>query len=262
MSSCLMNPPTKQTTMKGVVVLAADAGTEGLRPTGGTGPPCAGAARQSAKTAASERTKTQIEIWIRRNEIECFMGQRVSLCSLITVPLSHSVAGMVVANYVFAGVAVLQRELMGIAVRGRPQHSHSVRPTAIPTGLGPDANIGEGMKEPEYVQEPQNHADHHDGIQDRLDRSLHRDEIIDQPKQNTHYDQNHQQLDYGHRLIPPHFLGRNRPDPRSCAYFRAIRKLFSPAGVQWDPLFPVMFRLKSVGRSAPRLFCFPHAQTS
>ena len=48
------------------------------------------------------------------------------------------------------------------------------------------------MKKPENVQQPQDYDDHHDGIQDLLDRPLHRDEVIDQPQQNTHYDQNHQ----------------------------------------------------------------------
>jgi hypothetical protein len=62
----------------------------------------------------------------------------------------------------------------------------------IPAGLRPDANIGEGMKKSENVEEPQDHADHHDRIQDRLDCPLHRDEVIDQPQQNTHYDQYHQ----------------------------------------------------------------------
>jgi hypothetical protein len=79
----------------------------------------------------------------------------------------------------------------------------------IPVGLRPNANIREGMKKSENVQEPQDHADHHHGIQDRFDRPLHRDEVVDQPQQNTHYDQNHQQLKYRHRQLPPYFLGRN-----------------------------------------------------
>jgi hypothetical protein len=67
-------------------------------------------------------------------------------------------------------------------------------PQFIPVGLRPNANIGEGMEKSENVEKPQDYADHHDGIQDRLDRPLHRDEVIDQPQQNTYYDQNHQQL--------------------------------------------------------------------
>jgi hypothetical protein len=51
--------------------------------------------------------------------------------------------------------------------------------------------MGKGMEKSEYVQEPQDHGDHYDAIQDRLDRPLHRDEAIDQPQQNTYYDQNH-----------------------------------------------------------------------
>jgi hypothetical protein len=50
------------------------------------------------------------------------------------------------------------------------------------------------MNDPEYVQEPQNHADHHHGVQDGLDRSSHRYEVIDQPKQYAYHDQNHQDL--------------------------------------------------------------------
>jgi hypothetical protein len=67
-------------------------------------------------------------------------------------------------------------------------------PQLIPAGSRPNANIGEGMEKSENVEKPQDYANHHDGIQDRLDRPLHRDEVIDQPQQNTHYDQNQQQL--------------------------------------------------------------------
>jgi hypothetical protein len=50
-----------------------------------------------------------------------------------------------------------------------------------------------------------------------------------------------------------------RPDPRSCANFRVIRELLSPAGVQWDPLYPVLFRLQSVGQVFPSVvLLLPH----
>jgi hypothetical protein len=52
----------------------------------------------------------------------------------------------------------------------------------------------EGMEKSKNVQEPQDDADHYHGIQDRLDRRLHGDEVIDQPQQNAYHDQNHQQL--------------------------------------------------------------------
>jgi len=48
------------------------------------------------------------------------------------------------------------------------------------------------MKKSKNVEEPQDYADHHDSIQNRFDCRLHRDEVIDQPQQNTHYDENHQ----------------------------------------------------------------------
>ena len=38
-----------------------------------------------------------------------------------------------------------------------------------------------------------------------------------------------------------------RHNPRSCTNFRVIRELLSPAGVQWNPQCPVLFRLKCVG---------------
>jgi hypothetical protein len=50
---------------------------------------------------------------------------------------------------------------------------------------------GKRMNESKNVQEPHNHADHHNSIQDGLDRSCHRYEVIDQPKQNTDRDKNH-----------------------------------------------------------------------
>jgi hypothetical protein len=37
------------------------------------------------------------------------------------------------------------------------------------------------------------------------------------------------------------------PDPRTCANFCVIRELLSPAGMQWDPCYPVLFRRKCVG---------------
>jgi hypothetical protein len=49
----------------------------------------------------------------------------------------------------------------------------------IPGCLLPNTDPGEGMKKSENVQEPQDHGDHHHGIQDPVDRSSHRDEAID-----------------------------------------------------------------------------------
>jgi hypothetical protein len=80
-----------------------------------------------------------------------------------------------------------------------------LRSQFIPAGLRPDANMGKGMKKPKNVENPQNDSDHDDGIQNRLDRPLHRNKVIDKPKQNTHDDQNHHKLNQGHRLLPPSF---------------------------------------------------------
>jgi hypothetical protein len=63
-----------------------------------------------------------------------------------------------------------------------------------PVRLRPNMDVREGMKKPENVQQPQDHGYHYYGVQDRLDRSRHGDERIDQPQQDTHYDQNHQYL--------------------------------------------------------------------
>jgi hypothetical protein len=49
------------------------------------------------------------------------------------------------------------------------------------------------MKKSKNVQEPQNYGDHHDCVQDGLNRSLHWYQV-DQPKQNSHDDQRYQDL--------------------------------------------------------------------
>jgi hypothetical protein len=50
------------------------------------------------------------------------------------------------------------------------------------------------MKKSKNVQKPHNRGDHYDCIQNGLDRSLHWYEAVDQPKQNTHDDQDYQYL--------------------------------------------------------------------
>jgi hypothetical protein len=52
-----------------------------------------------------------------------------------------------------------------------------------------DADSREAVKEPERVQEPQHDAYDDNGIQDRLDGSLHRNETIHQPEQYAHDNQ-------------------------------------------------------------------------
>jgi hypothetical protein len=50
------------------------------------------------------------------------------------------------------------------------------------------------MKQPEDIQQPQDDCDDYDAIQNGLDRSLHGDEAIHQPQQDTNYNENFQQL--------------------------------------------------------------------
>jgi hypothetical protein len=57
-----------------------------------------------------------------------------------------------------------------------------------------DVNIGKVMKQPENIQEPQDDGDDYDAVQDGFDRSLHGDEAIHQPQENTHHDENFQEL--------------------------------------------------------------------
>jgi len=67
-------------------------------------------------------------------------------------------------------------------------------PLSLQVHLPPNVDAGEGMKKSKNIQKPQHHGNDHDSIQDRLDRSLHWYEAVDQPKQNTHHDQNYQYL--------------------------------------------------------------------
>src|SRR5580704_7037167 len=65
-------------------------------------------------------------------------------------------------------------------------------------GLSADADMREGAKKPEDVQEPQHDDDHYDGVQNRLDRSLHWYVAVDEPKQNSHDNQ------YDHDIYQRH----------------------------------------------------------
>jgi len=50
------------------------------------------------------------------------------------------------------------------------------------------------MQNSKNIQEPENYNNHHDSIQDRLNRARHRYEAVDKPEENTHDDQGHQNL--------------------------------------------------------------------
>jgi hypothetical protein len=67
-------------------------------------------------------------------------------------------------------------------------------PPPIRVPLHPHVHPGNGMKNSKDIQEPQNHENDYDGIQDRLDGPGHRYEAINQPEKNTNYDQSHEYL--------------------------------------------------------------------
>jgi hypothetical protein len=50
------------------------------------------------------------------------------------------------------------------------------------------SNVGEFTNEPKNAQEPQNHDNDYDTIQDRLNGSRHGNVIVDEPEKNTNYD--------------------------------------------------------------------------
>jgi hypothetical protein len=50
------------------------------------------------------------------------------------------------------------------------------------------------MEQPKNIQQPQNDRNDHDAIEDGFDRSLHGDEAIHQPQEDTYHDENFQQL--------------------------------------------------------------------
>jgi hypothetical protein len=47
----------------------------------------------------------------------------------------------------------------------------------------------EGMKKAKNVEEPQDHSNNDDGVQDGFDTVCHGDETIHQPQEDAHYDQ-------------------------------------------------------------------------
>jgi hypothetical protein len=50
------------------------------------------------------------------------------------------------------------------------------------------------MEKSKNIQEPQNTGNHHNGIQDRLNRARHRYEAVDKSEKNTNHDQGHDDL--------------------------------------------------------------------
>lgn len=112
------------------------------------------------------------------------------------------------------------------------------------------------MKKSKNVQEPQNRGDHHDRIQDGLNRSLHRYETVDQPKQNAYHDQNYQYLHQRHRLSLL-FAGRHSAGPGVGSNLCLV---LVPDGVGRNLRSPVSSRGKPSDLVSPGSSGFTHTQ--
>jgi hypothetical protein len=62
----------------------------------------------------------------------------------------------------------------------------------------PDAELGEVPEKPKNFQEPQNHSNDNDAVQDCFDLALHGDEAIDQPQQDSDYGKGKYDVDKRH----------------------------------------------------------------
>jgi hypothetical protein len=69
-----------------------------------------------------------------------------------------------------------------------------LQPAWLPRPLSSNVNSGKRIKQAKDVEDPENHGDDHDTIQNRLDSSLHGNEAIHQPQEDTHHDQNFEEL--------------------------------------------------------------------
>jgi hypothetical protein len=82
-----------------------------------------------------------------------------------------------------------EKSLAGV-VLGKMFHSRGLlassvrksRPSTQPciaTCLGANADVRQGVKQSKDIEEPENHGNHHDTVQDGLDAALHGDKAID-----------------------------------------------------------------------------------
>ena len=56
-------------------------------------------------------------------------------------------------------------------------------------------NPGQRMEQSKDIQQPQNHGDDYDTIQNGFDGSLHRDESVYRPQENAYNNQNFENLE-------------------------------------------------------------------
>jgi hypothetical protein len=62
--------------------------------------------------------------------------------------------------------------------------------------------VRERAKQPKDIQQPQHNGNHHYTVQDRLDRSLHGNEPVDEPQDNSNNDQYDHDIDQWHGRPP------------------------------------------------------------
>jgi hypothetical protein len=87
-----------------------------------------------------------------------------------------------------------------------PAVLHATNLLAPFRGTSPaNPDTGERVKQTENIQQPENDGNHHDAVEDGLDGSLHGDEAIHQPQKNTHDNENFQDLEQRHDLLPSLF---------------------------------------------------------
>ncbi len=139
----------------------------------------------------------------------------------------------------------------------------SLRQSFIHVQLSPHAHVGERMKESKNVQKPQHYADHHNCIQNGLDRSLHWYVAVDQPKQDTYHDQNHQYLKNRHFSISLLFAGRHSGRLQGVTRnFCLDQKRLVPDGMRGSLRSPLLFRRKLSDLFSPWSSCFSHTPAS
>jgi hypothetical protein len=61
-------------------------------------------------------------------------------------------------------------------------------------------NPSQGMEQSENIQQPQNHCDDYNPIQNGFDGPLHWDESVHQPQEDTYDNQNFENLEQRHDL--------------------------------------------------------------
>ena len=61
-------------------------------------------------------------------------------------------------------------------------------------------NPGQRMEQSKNIQQPRDHCDHYSAIQNGFDGSLHWDESVHQPQEDTHNNQNFEYLEQRHDL--------------------------------------------------------------